>query len=187
MCFTSWEDKTRPVSPTLSTVHQCVWLSEGWGRAAPESRGIPHNLGVTDPVCRCPGPAACLEPRFPRRGQEAPPPAWESLQLLGLQDFPATPPGDVEGLGQAVNGAGSAWEGWGRPRGNRKQQTEGCNSENKLCLAAGSWQAAGGRQRSVAVAWQGWAGPHATWEGGGLACGTHPISPTYARPGKGQH
>ena len=48
---------------------------------------------------------------------------------------------------------------------------------------------AGGRgQAEVSgAAWQGWTGPHATWEGGGLACGTHPISPTYARPGKGQH
>ena len=90
---------TRPVYPILSTVHQCVWLSGGWGREAPESPVIPRNLRVTDPVCRRPGPAACPVPRFPRRRQEAPRPARKSLQLLCLQDFPATPTGDVEGPG----------------------------------------------------------------------------------------
>lgn len=90
---------TRPVSPILSTVHQCVWLSGGWGREAPESPMIPRNLGVTDEFADALDQLPALCPVSRRRRQEAPRPARKSLQLLCLQDFPATPTGDVEGPG----------------------------------------------------------------------------------------
>lgn len=71
----------------------------------------------------------------------------------------------------------------------RKPQTSNLGLQLREQAVPGGRVLAGGRgQAEVSgVAWQGWAGPHATWEGGGLACGTHPISLACARPGKGQH